>query len=102
MMLYDKRWDKSVDLGNPFSLESLIAWLEKQPAAAVYDWSQPRSCLLGQWCQFNGLIDAAVGDKSLEIGTYDRGRNIFFKIAMSEPYTFGAALERAREFSRQQ
>lgn len=35
-MLYDKRWDKPEVNADPFSVDSLVAWLEKQPAAKVY------------------------------------------------------------------
>lgn len=96
-MLYDKRWDKPEVKADPFSLESLIAWLEKMPADGAYRWEEHRDCLLGQWCIYNGLIGSALGNKSIDLGL-STNPDGFYEIAVeSGPYTFGAALERARQ-----
>ena len=35
-MLYDPKWEKPEVKADPFSLDALIAWLEKQPANGTY------------------------------------------------------------------
>lgn len=53
-----------------FSLEGLIAWLEKQPATLTYDYTSPRKCLLSRY-----LIDAGFDDPVIfRLG--DMGRRI--------------------------
>lgn len=94
-MLYDPKWEKPADV---FSLESLIAWLEKQPADKEYDWSRAGSCLLGQWCEAHGLYGEELFTKSIELGQWDGKNNGFAEAALGSltECTFGAALKRAR------
>lgn len=93
-MLYDPKWEIEVK-ADPFSLESLIAWLEKQPTAKEYDFCDCNGrCLLDQYA-------AAMGLKN-ESGLYVRLDAAFdgaagFYIAVGFPRTFGAALDRARD-----
>lgn len=47
-MLYDPKWEKNTQV-NQFTLESLIAWLEKQHPATRYDFCEFSECLLGRW-----------------------------------------------------
>lgn len=77
-------------MANPFSLESLIAWLEKQPPDANYDWSDAAKCVLGQFAAAMGADDAEL--ESLSLSNIEP----FDNVALDSPYTFGAALERAR------
>jgi hypothetical protein len=42
-MLYDPKWEQKTD--DVFSLESLIAWLEKQPRDRRYDYIDTHNCL---------------------------------------------------------
>lgn len=76
------------------SLESLIAWLEKQPADERYDWTAAESCCIGQWLASLGVSD--LFGKSNKIALQDP----FYEIAVAGPsgegHTFGKALERAR------
>ena len=78
---------------DPFSLEGLIAWLETQPPETKYDWMSwslrfpDGGCLLLRY-------GAAVGD------AHDM-HNWFYKnqlmhVASALPWTYGAALDRAR------
>jgi hypothetical protein len=57
-MLYDKRWEKPEVKADPLTLESLIAWLEKQPSHKKYDFHNcegkclygiPRHCVERVW-----------------------------------------------------
>lgn len=83
---------------DPFSLDALIAWLEKQPANQSYDWSRAGECLLGQWCKFNGLEGVAAREKSIILGGAVNFSDPIYQAALGSLHecTFGAALERAR------
>lgn len=89
-MLYDKRWDAKVK-ADPFSLESLIAWLEKQNPAKRYDYIDSSNCVIAQYLKACGAAEYDLAPSELErLGWLDIAR------WGSEPETFGAALARAR------
>lgn len=97
-MLYNKSTGKTKFIADVFSLESLIAWLEHQPAKAAYCYESNGHCLLAKYFTAMGLEKVMVGSC-----TVDYGRNInkdlpdhFNEISWEFPRTFGAALERAR------
>lgn len=102
-MLYDKRWDKPEVKADPFSLKSLMEWLEKQPADDEYCFLDTGGCLFFQYLDHNGVVVASVGgnyyraEQHGEMITLPHG---WPKIAAEEPRTFGAALERARAVFR--
>jgi hypothetical protein len=80
-----------------FSLQSLIAWLEQQPADKEYDFYDcGGECMLDRYGDAMGMpfdwdgyskLNAAFGG-----GKHGEGPHI----ASTEPHTFGAALDRAR------
>ena len=80
-MLHNPKWDL-------MSLESLIAWLETQPVDGAYDYDHCERCLIGRY-----LTDR-VGGIEAHRGVYTDMPH-YREIAANEPYTFGAALERA-------
>lgn len=89
-MLCDPRWNAETD---PFSLDSLIVWLENQPAGKQYDFNDRRGrCLL---CQY--LADAMPrlhwSRAYIKLTRLNRATET---LARQTPWTFGAALERAR------
>lgn len=93
-MLYDKRWDRTETKPDVFSLESLIAWLEEQPARRAYDYGDCQGgCLYG-------LYMAAHGKKWFDVNSMDFENKAYrlqvYDIATVLPWTFGAALVRAR------
>jgi len=99
-MLYDKRWDKTAVKADPFTLDSLIAWLEKQPADDTYCYIDNGMCLLAQYFTASGFSRVSV--YSTKFQWHDGQRKLpphFNKIAigltMLPERTFGAALERA-------
>ena len=98
-MLYDKRWDKPEIKADPFSLESLIAWLEKQPAEATYNYCEPSQCLLGKYVAANGGeyfgAHYQIGDQAQSAMSYGLGP--LGDIVHGGPWTFGDALDRARK-----
>jgi hypothetical protein len=91
-MLYDKRWDKTEVKADPFSLESLIAWLEKQPTNVAYDWDDcDGGCLIGLYGNAIGIGERW---KQFHSNLFESDR---LYIASRAPHTFGAALDRARK-----
>lgn len=86
---------------DPFKLETLIAWAEKQPADKRYDYWCNR-CYFGQYFEAHGHQVRMVGTASV---TFNDGETRhfpagFFDVAFEAPHTFGAALERARKLSQ--
>lgn len=115
-MLYDKRWDKTTEVkSDPFSLDTLIAWLEKQPADTVYCYFDGGTCLLAQYFTAMGFEGVEMRPRDFDhVGAYgiELPRR-FNMIAINRDfsyrsltdaeneYTFGAALDRARMFRGQ-
>lgn len=96
-MLYDPKWEVKAD---PLSLESLIAWLEKQPAEQEYCYYDNGYCLLARYFSAVGFKDVEVygwywrhSDATKDIPLSDA----FKMIAVQGKWTFGAALKRARK-----
>jgi hypothetical protein len=82
-----------------FSLESLIAWLEKQPADGVYCYLDNGGCLLHKYFTAMGVAKLDwVGGYNLHLnaGTAIPLTEAFEDISANLPHTFGAALIRAR------
>ncbi len=75
-----------------FSLEGLIAWLETQDPATTYCWVDGGHCLLAQYAKAVGstYLKVTVGLNGGRHGEPDG-------IAILRPWTYGAALERARK-----
>lgn len=77
-----------------FSLEGLIAWLERQPQETSYDFSEASTCLLTRWhSEFgSGLEESGL--------SYTSGICVLSgwasEVAAISPWTYGAALSRAR------
>lgn len=92
-MLYRQEWSiPKVQPVRPsaFSIESLIMWLEQQPADERYDYHCIRGgCLIGKYCKSVGI------SFSLCHTAFHRRDDL--SIAESSPWTFGAALDRARK-----
>lgn len=85
-MLFDPKW-----VDPRLKLSGLIAWLENQPADQTYNYfCEERHCLISQYLSEVGLPFGR--------GHYGRfaDANIRIAVAQQQPWTFGAALERAR------
>ena len=93
-MLYNKNWDYKVK-ADPFSLESLIAWLEKKPPETSYDYCEIGDCLVARYLK-------AMGVKRFELSPCELALLGWKYIVQNygakseDEWTFGAALERAR------
>jgi hypothetical protein len=107
-MLYDKRWEKPEIKADPFSLDSLIEWLEKQPADKPYCYMDNGHCLLGQYFTAMGFRLVAVGGSDFD---HETERGVIFPEKFNDVAygdlqtfdfnrTFGAALKRARAYLR--
>lgn len=94
-----------VRTADPFSPSSIVAWLEKQPADAAYDYCNPFNCLLCQYFRACGLKCNSVTFNH-RFPTLTSGGFVFpmFLKMISqgadyqECWTFGQALERARAY----
>lgn len=88
---------------NTFTLQGLIAWLEKKPDDGIYCYHSPYRCLLHQYFKAAGVdfksigpgyirYDDSVGRKALPNG--------FERVALGKgdqsDWTFGQALARAK------
>jgi hypothetical protein len=97
-MLYDKKWDQKTEI-SPLSLDSFIAWLETKPADESYDWNDCKgNCLVDQYgmavrgeaiSHSGAALDAVFGSEIDDEWAYQR-------IYGTLPWTYGAALERAK------
>lgn len=110
-MLYDPKWETTETKIDPFSLASLIAWLERQPTDGCYDYTCNGQCLLAQYFTDAGFknirmfTDCFMHGKSAPPGV-SREEAIrlgvtylpdqFNEVASRGNRTFGAALRRAR------
>lgn len=101
-MLFNPDWSKQEVKADPFKLETLIAWLEKQPAASNYPYMDGCSCMFAQYLSAHGFSEPSIGGVtfSYQSGNRRKGLNPFPTgfpcVASGWPHTFGAALERAR------
>lgn len=97
-MLYDPKWESpAVKVTEP-SPADFIAWLETKNPEGRYDFDDCNGlCLVGQYMAHHGKRwrDSTYRDYCEVVG----GNGVWFSVpvAISEPHTFGAALERARE-----
>lgn len=101
-MLYDKRWDKQIDATPDLefqgvTLRGFIAWLETKNPADEYNYCRASTCAIGQYKTSLGHKDPRVSFKGLLERDVLRGRNWLEDIVFQSPWTFGAALERARK-----
>lgn len=104
-MLYNPNW-KAPTKTDPTKLESLIAWLERQPADGVYCYYDCGRCLLSQYFTDMGFRYVHLSDTRLKhadgLEKLPRG---FDAIAVGDSgpphmgcdsWTYGKALKRAR------
>lgn len=99
-MLYDKKWDApKVEVTKPekISLEGVIQWLETKDPNTEYNWLDCKGmCLLGQYLTAQG--DTHWTNNYLELSQVKTNgpMGVLAEIAWTSPFTFGAALGRAK------
>lgn len=80
---------------NKYSFRDFVAWLATQPARKKYDWTDARHCAVGQWLSSLGLQGNVLHRTSCDLTSRHDG---FGEVSVYRgPYTFGAALKRARK-----
>lgn len=84
--------------GPAHSLNDFIAWLETKPASGRYEWRSGRNCLFAQYGKERKL---ATSGRSPYIAALEHigcrnGQYEPYDLANPLPWTYGAALERAR------
>ncbi len=100
-MLYNKNWDAKTATSDPLTLGSLIAWLEKQPRDGSYTyWDCRGACLLDLYISATtGKPSSPTPETHWPACGDNTGENYTY-IAHTKPWTFGAALIRARKLAR--
>jgi hypothetical protein len=94
--------DAPLKKADPFSLDSLIAWLEKQPGDDKYCFFSYGQCLFALYTVASGGALPADSDNDYVIGTSSfsiwsaNWPEWASDVAANGPFTFGAALSRAR------
>jgi hypothetical protein len=86
------------NLCSDFTLESLISWLETLEATKPYLYLNPSGCVLAEFFKSCGFTDVAVDRWQVWFAgdTYALPLE-WGRIASTEPYTYGAALQRVKE-----
>lgn len=92
-MLWNPKFDKQAETkAGPLTRETLIAWLERQPENQEYDYIEADSCMAAQYLKAHGvrsfIVDGQDDLNEMLPGLGD--------VAVQRPWTFGAALQRAR------
>jgi len=94
-MLQDPRVEKRLKrelkkAQDPFTMQGLIAWLKTKPAKGRYNYFDTKRCLAAQYC------------RSIKVRypfhwyTIDSFQDKMENIGADHPWTFGAALQRAK------
>ncbi len=95
-MLYDPKWEVKTKPA-VFSLESLIAWLEIMPADRPYNYFDTDACMAAQYCASQGREYMPPNPFLFWKYWSQDFRYNMESIAVGQPRTFGAALDRARK-----
>lgn len=83
----------TTDVKHP-SLEGLIQWLEGQDQETEYDYlCCEGGCLIDTYLAANGL---EVGKSGAGLDNYVFTENLVGSVAVAQPWTYSAALDRAR------
>lgn len=91
-MLYDPKWEIKTK-ADPFSLEGFIGWLEKQPRDGAYHWYNIGDCVACKYLQAQGFSEPWTIPYPSVFG----GIETYQAVGRPMPWTFGAALSRARK-----
>ena len=107
-MLFDPAW-KEAKTGDKFSLDTLIAWLERQPVDGTYNYINSNQCLLAKY--YTEMYGEPICVSSYGNHGYASGSardfpspDSFWKVAahinagFHKDWTFGGALRRAKAY----
>ena len=87
---------ETIPVDDPFSLKSLIAWLEKQPADRAYEFYDCDACLIAEYLRAVKGWETPANHTSSYVTGFFGSMEEYHGVAARWPWTFGAALERAR------
>lgn len=80
-----------------FSLDGLIWWLERQPGEDTYDWTDcSGACAIGLYFRDSGIKWSAANYREMIPIIIGRDGRTNSSVLLSRPWTFGAALSRAK------
>jgi len=97
-MLHNPHWEDPIYQG--VSRREFTTWLETQPPNEQYEFMFAGICAIARFLESKGfapedrIVDFSAGD-SYGLGPGDPGYWLL-EIVNNRPYTYGAALERAR------
>jgi hypothetical protein len=98
-MLYDPKWQIPTKTRSRPSIAGLIAWLEEQPAETKYEWMSPMGCLVCKYYEAEGFQEW--GDRKwFYRDAFGGSVDDYHFVGGTAPWTFGAALARARVLRR--
>lgn len=83
------------EVAEPFSLQSLIAWLETKDADAEYAYVDFDNCLVAQYARQVPGVEKPAWRTWYGFGSDNISNDIRATISVPRPWTFGAALQRA-------
>lgn len=100
-MLYNKNWDqpKQQPKYDIHSIEGLAGWLQTMPPDQPYDYCSSSCCLNAQYYRAMGYRLIRMRAHDFNHGLIRRHVELprgFWHIAAGTPWTYGAALARAR------
>ena len=103
-MLYDPKREKKTETKSKpkpkrLSVAGMIVWLEQQPPSKEYSYLSNDNCLVCQYLRSLGVKRPRAGGEYWRVdGSWEKNPlpAAIQDIASEFPYTFGAALERAR------
>lgn len=103
-MLYNPDWQKLESKIDIFSVSGLKTWLETKEQSAGYHYGDIHNCLLSQYFRAQGYRWAYCGSDIVSYSVfflpplfYKRIPSEMNEISIRRPWTFGAALDRARK-----
>jgi hypothetical protein len=88
----------------PLTVEAFIRWLEINPVDREYEWHDVEGCLLCLYLREVFGVQSPAGETWNGVGGFGKntlnGDFKYFAICGEKPWTFGAALERARKLQQ--
>lgn len=104
-MLYNQDWNRKPE---PWTLASLIAWLETKDPKAHYCYTSSTNCLLSQYAKAMGFKAPSASGRAISFSRFSWyvpfGRKhmplpVGFNEIAIYGNTFGGALQRAKDYS---
>lgn len=103
-MLYDPKWGQETKV-EPFTPAHVIAWLEQHPMDETYCYINDGRCLIAGYLKYLGYANVHVGAFGYWSSAADESYSShqapewLHRAALDKPWTFGAALERVRQYT---